>query len=148
MWNAISVVQDLNSCRRVHSLRRQPLHHGHLLKVKVRLTHGVYKEIRRTCASTKWKIHWNLCLECLDGCFEENERFIHDTFLASVSICFEHISYLEKKIIVSFIVHFFLGKYSFSLDTFWIHFLFWRKLTFHSWYISGLINIGYPVCEA
>ena len=27
MWNAISLVQDLNSCRRVHFL---PLHHGHL----------------------------------------------------------------------------------------------------------------------
>ena len=31
MWNAISLVQDLNSCRRVHFLRRQRLHHGHLL---------------------------------------------------------------------------------------------------------------------
>ena len=30
MWNAISQVQDLNSCRRVHFLRRKPLHHGHL----------------------------------------------------------------------------------------------------------------------
>ena len=28
MWNAISLVQDLNSCRRVHFLRRWPLHHG------------------------------------------------------------------------------------------------------------------------
>ena len=31
MWNAISLVQDLKSCRRVHFLRRKPLHHGHLL---------------------------------------------------------------------------------------------------------------------
>ena len=30
MWNTISLVQDLNSCRRVHFLRRYPLHHGHL----------------------------------------------------------------------------------------------------------------------
>ena len=32
MWNAISLVQVLNSFRRVHFLRGQPLHHGHLLK--------------------------------------------------------------------------------------------------------------------
>ena len=31
MWNAVSLVQDLNACRRVHFLRRKPLHHGHLL---------------------------------------------------------------------------------------------------------------------
>ena len=31
MWNAISLVQDLNSCCLVHFLRRKPLHHGHLL---------------------------------------------------------------------------------------------------------------------
>ena len=31
MWNANSLVQDLNSCRRVHFLRRWPFHHGHLL---------------------------------------------------------------------------------------------------------------------
>ena len=30
MWNAISHVQDLKSCRRVHFLQRWPLHHGHL----------------------------------------------------------------------------------------------------------------------
>ena len=30
MWNAISYVQDLNSCRRVHFLRRWPLHYGHI----------------------------------------------------------------------------------------------------------------------
>ena len=33
MWNAISLVEDLNSCRRVHFLRRYPLHHGHLQNV-------------------------------------------------------------------------------------------------------------------
>ena len=33
MRNAISLVQDLNSCRRVHFLRRQPLHHGHPKKL-------------------------------------------------------------------------------------------------------------------
>ena len=32
MWNAISFIQDLNLCRRVHFLRRWPLHHGHLLR--------------------------------------------------------------------------------------------------------------------
>ena len=31
MWNAISLVQDLNSCRHVQFLRRQPLHHGHFI---------------------------------------------------------------------------------------------------------------------
>ena len=30
MWNAISLVQELNSDRRVHILWREPLHHGHL----------------------------------------------------------------------------------------------------------------------
>ena len=30
MWNAISLVQDLNSCHRAHFLRRKPLHHGHI----------------------------------------------------------------------------------------------------------------------
>ena len=29
MWNAISLVQDLNSCRRVHFLQRKPLNHWH-----------------------------------------------------------------------------------------------------------------------
>ena len=32
MWNAISLVLDLNSWRRVHFLRRKPLHHEHLHK--------------------------------------------------------------------------------------------------------------------
>ena len=32
MWNAISLVQDLNSYHRVHFLRRKPLHHEHLHK--------------------------------------------------------------------------------------------------------------------
>ena len=35
MWNAISVVQDLNSCCRVHFLWWWPLHHGHLLYICV-----------------------------------------------------------------------------------------------------------------
>ena len=30
MWNAISLVQDLNLCHRVHFQWRYPLHHGHL----------------------------------------------------------------------------------------------------------------------
>ena len=30
MWNAISLVEDLNSCCRVHFLQRYWLHHGHL----------------------------------------------------------------------------------------------------------------------
>ena len=33
MWNAISLGQDLNSCRCVHFLRRYPLHHGHLTNI-------------------------------------------------------------------------------------------------------------------
>ena len=47
MWNAISLVQDLNSCCRVHFLRWEPLHHGHLpmtvkkhlLKIQVTVCH-------------------------------------------------------------------------------------------------------------
>ena len=35
MWNAIILVQDLNSSRRVHFLRQLPLHHGHLQLVVV-----------------------------------------------------------------------------------------------------------------
>ena len=34
MWNAISLVQGLNSCCCVHFLRQKPLHHGHLLKLR------------------------------------------------------------------------------------------------------------------
>ena len=30
MWNAISLIQDLNSCHRVHFQWQKPLHHGHL----------------------------------------------------------------------------------------------------------------------
>ena len=46
-----------------------------------------------------------------------------------------------KKINVSFIVHFCLGKYSFSLDTFWTYFISWKKeLMFHSLFISVLVN--------
>ena len=36
MWNAISLVQDLNSYRCIHFLRRQPLHHGHLSITTIR----------------------------------------------------------------------------------------------------------------
>ena len=36
-----------------------------------------------------------------------------------------------KKINVSFFVHFCLGKYSFSFNTFWKQLIIWRKLTFH-----------------
>ena len=35
MWNAISLVQDLNSHRRIHFLQRLPLHHGHHLNFKL-----------------------------------------------------------------------------------------------------------------
>ena len=45
-----------------------------------------------------------------------------------------------KKISVSFIVRFCLGKYSFSLYTFWTHLIFWRKSVFHSLFISVLVN--------
>ena len=31
MWNAVDLVQDLNSCRRVHFRWRQQSHHGHCL---------------------------------------------------------------------------------------------------------------------
>ena len=41
MWNATNLVQDLNSCRRVHFLRRKPLHHGHL-----GLIYGTFESIR------------------------------------------------------------------------------------------------------
>ena len=41
---------------------------------------------------------------------------------------------------VSFILHFCLDKYNFSLDTFRIFFVFWRRLTFYSIFISGLQN--------
>ena len=43
-----------------------------------------------------------------------------------------------KKINIPFIVHFYLGKYSFSLDTFSTQLEFWRKSTFHSLFISVL----------
>ena len=41
----------------------------------------------------------------------------------SVSILFEHSSYFEKKIIVSFIVHLHFSIYRFNLDTFWTNIL-------------------------
>ena len=40
-----------------------------------------------------------------------------------------------KKIKISFVLYFYLGKYSLSLNTFWTHLVFWRKLMFHSWFI-------------
>ena len=43
MWNAISLVKDLNSCRRVHFLRRYPLHHGHFH------SHYTTGKKKRTC---------------------------------------------------------------------------------------------------
>ena len=35
MWIAISLIQDLNSCRHVHFLQRWPLYHGDLLLLNV-----------------------------------------------------------------------------------------------------------------
>ena len=43
---------------------------------------------------------------------------------------------------VSFIIPIHLSKYSFSLDTFWTQLVFWRKLSFHSLFISVLVNIA------
>ena len=40
MWNASSLVQDLNSCHRVHFQRRYPLHHGHLVSADWRYGDG------------------------------------------------------------------------------------------------------------
>ena len=48
-----------------------------------------------------------------------------------------------RKINIPFIVSFCLGKYSFSLDTFSKHLVFWRKLTFHSLFVSVLANTAY-----
>ena len=48
-----------------------------------------------------------------------------------------------KKIKVSFIIHFYFGEYSFSLDTFWIYVVFWKKkkkVTLHSLCVSVLVN--------
>ena len=45
-----------------------------------------------------------------------------------------------KKINVSFIVHFCLGKYGFSLDTFWIHFLLLCSMTYILLLIVCLIS--------
>ena len=39
MWNAISLVQDLNLYHRVHFLWRKPLHHGHLHMVLWHINH-------------------------------------------------------------------------------------------------------------
>ena len=54
------------------------------------------------------------------------------------SILFEDILYLKKKINVS-LVHFCLGKYNFSFNTF-EHLVFWRKVMFHSLLIFVLVN--------
>ena len=32
IWNANSLVQDLNTVRRIHFLRRQPLHYEHIVR--------------------------------------------------------------------------------------------------------------------
>ena len=47
---------------------------------------------------------------------------------------------LMKKINVSFIVYFHLGKYSSNLITFLTHLIFGKKLTFYSLFISTLVN--------
>ena len=43
----------------------------------------------------------------------------------SVSILFKHTYCISKKINISFIIHFSLGKYSFSLRSYWMHFVFY-----------------------
>ena len=58
----------------------------------------------------------------------------------SVLILFNTLCIL-KKINVSFIVHFCLGKYSFSLDTFWTKLAFCKKIMPHLSFISVLVNI-------
>ena len=51
MWNAISLVQCLNSCNRVHFLRRKPLHHSH--------QEPVHKHYGCQLTANKWP-HWGL----------------------------------------------------------------------------------------
>ena len=62
MWNAISLVQDLNTCRRVHFRRRLQLHHGHLQ-------------------------YRSLCVILLDRCW-----VVHIRFIRIVKFNFLHIS--------------------------------------------------------
>ena len=61
------------------------------------------------------------------------------------SIRNEYIYYLKathilEKINVLYITYFCVGKYSFRLDTFLTHLLFWKKLTFQSLLTSSLAN--------
>ena len=49
MWNAISLVQDMNSCRCVHFLRRKPLHHGHLHHWNTFIARIFYKPRKNIC---------------------------------------------------------------------------------------------------
>ena len=42
MWNAISLVQDLNSCRRVHFLRREKLTRSEMIMNKLKTPDSVF----------------------------------------------------------------------------------------------------------
>ena len=76
--------------------------------------------------------------------FEENERFIRSSFLSwEIQLQSRYLfntARILKKMNVLFVLHFCLGKYSFSLDTFSTHLVFWRKWTFHPFFIYVLIN--------
>ena len=70
-----------------------------------------------------------------------NVSFIFHLCLPECS--FSHFFYtllILKKINASFIVHYCLGKYSFCLNTFSVHIVFRKKLTFHSFYVYALVN--------